>query len=165
MAIRTWLSTLRSTLIGAGIVTLLLCQPFCGFMLFLVLLFLLPWLVASLWIGFRHPEQRARRASQAAIWLCSVSLIVGMHVYRATSARDQAQLLVEKVIAYRQSHGRYPATAQALGYSDKQLRELFVMGGYFLTDGKPYLFYASTYMPFESESYDFALRQWQHQGR
>jgi len=87
MAIRTWLSTLRSTLIGAGIVTLLLCQPFCGFMLFLVLLFLLPWLVASLWIGFRHPEQRARRASQAAIWLCCVSLIVGVHVYRATSTR------------------------------------------------------------------------------
>ncbi len=81
------------------------------------------------------------------------------------STRHYAQLLVEKVIAYRQSHGRYPATAQALGYSDAQIRELFVMGGYFLTDGKPYLFYASTYMPFESESYDFALRQWQHQGR
>lgn len=163
MAIRAWLIMLRSTLIGAGVVTLLLCQPFCGFMLFIMLCFLLPWLLASLWIGVRHPEQRARRASQAAIWLCSVSLISGVHLYRATSTRHHAQLLVEKVIAYRQSHGSYPATAQAIGYSDARIRELFFTGGYFLTEGKPYLFYTSTYMPFAVESYDFTLQQWQHQ--
>ena len=161
MAIRAWLTTL----LIAVVVTPPLCMRYNGFMLLPLICFLLVYLVASPWSDFRHPEKRVLRAGQAAIWLCCVSLIVGVHVYRATSARDHAQLLVEKVIAYRQSHGRYPATAQALGYSDKQLRELFVMGGYFLTDGKPYLFYASTYMPFESESYDFALRQWQHQGR
>ena len=36
---------------------------------------------------------------------------------------------------------------------------------YFLTEGKPTVFYATTYLPFETESYDFTLRQWQHQGR
>ena len=126
---------------------------------------LLPWLLASLWIGFRHPEQRALRASKAAIWLCCVSLIVGVHLYLAIQTRDQAQLLVEKVIAYQQTHGRYPDSAQALGYSDKQLRELLGLGGYFLTEGKPTVFYATTYLPFETESYDFSRQQWQHQGR
>ena len=164
MATRPSLTTLGSTLIGAGIVTLLLCQRHCGFMLFLVLLFLLPWLLASLWIGFRHPEQRALRASKAAIWLCCVSLIVGVHLYLAIQTRNQAQLLVERVIAYQQTHGRYPDSSQALGYSDEQLRELLGLGGYFLTEGKPTVFYASTYMPFEKEIYDFTLRQWQHQG-
>ena len=164
MTTKPSLTTLGSTLIGAGMVTLLLCQRHCGFMLFLVLLFLLPWLLVSLWRGLRHPEQRAQRASQAAIWLCSVSLIVGVHLHMAIQTRDHAQRLVEKVSAYQQRHGRYPANAQALGYSDAQIRELLGLGDYFLTEGKPSLFYASTYMPFETEMYDFSLQQWRHRG-
>ncbi len=158
------IKALRSTFMAAGVVTLLLSQRHCGFMLFLVLLFLLPWLLASLWICIRDPQQRSLRASQAAIWLLSISLIVCVHVYIATQTHSNAQRLVERVIAYQQRYGHYPANVQAIGYSDAQIHDMLGMGDYQLTEGQPYLFYATTYLPFETESYDFSLHQWQHRG-
>jgi hypothetical protein len=158
MAIRAWLTTLLAVVV----VTPLLCMRYNGYMLLPLICFLLVYLVASPWSDFRHPEKRVLRAGQAIIWLCSVSLIVGVQAYRASQTHQQAELLLAQIIAYRQSHGSYPATAQAIGYSDARIHDLLGMGGYFLTEGKPTLFYASTYMPYEYVTYNFSLQQWQH---
>ena len=38
------------------------------------------------------------------------------------------------------------------------------MGGYFFDHGEPSFFYASTYVPFEIDDYDFVKREWVHIG-
>ena len=43
-----------------------------------------------------------------------------------------------------------------------QLKSMVGLGGYHAESGKPFFFYASTYVPFETERYDFETHTWKH---
>ena len=159
---RLELKALATTFITAFIVTLLLSQRHMGFAVAFEVMILLPWLAWSAWI---MATQRARRRVQAAkslIWVASVALIVGIHAWRAHQTREDAQRVVDAVLAYRAAHGAYPQSTEAIGYTKDQLKSMIGFGGYFVESGKPFFFYASTYVPFETEHYDFETNTWTH---
>jgi len=60
------------------------------------------------------------------------------------------------------SPGADPENIEAVGYSKNQLKALVGLGGYHCEHDEPRFFYASTYVPFETEHYDFETRTWQH---
>jgi hypothetical protein len=156
------IKTLRSTLIAAGVVALFLCQRHLGFMVLLEGLILAPWIVFSIWVSIKNPQQRSLRAAKVGIWLLSVGIVIGVHFFVATQTRERAQKLVDAVMSYHASHGAYPVDTQSIGYTKEEVRSMIGMGGYRFEHSQPSFFYASTYVPFETEDYDFSKRKWKH---
>lgn len=100
--------------------------------------------------------------AKIGIWLLSVVIIIGIQYVIAIQTQKDAQKIVNAILAYYESHSAYPENIQSIGYTKEDLRSIFGAGGYFFKEGKPYFFYASTYIPFETEHYDFIHRQWIH---
>ena len=55
-----------------------------------------------------------------------------------------------------------PAKLEDVGISKSTFEEHLGLGGYVCKDQQPFLFYASTYVPFETENYDFTKHEWRH---
>ena len=154
------LKDVSATLVAAGVVTFLLCQPHLGFGVMVELLVLVPWTLASIWLMVRQPETRTTQGLKIGVWVLSVAVVAMVHYHLATETRANAQAVVDAVLAYHTVQGAYPADAEAVGYSQAQLRTLLGMGGYMLNDKQPTFFYASTFMPFETVHFDFEKRVW-----
>lgn len=155
---------LLQTLIVSLLVTLLLAQRHCGFMLIFVLLLLLPWLLYASYRCLRFPAERTLRAQQAMIWCIAVAAISASHLLMYQSARSYAQAVVGKVEAYMASHGHCPAGLADIGVSAATFKQQLGIGGYVCDNQKAHLFYARTYVPFDSEHYDFSQHAWLHSG-
>ena len=161
------LPTVRSLwkpLIGAGVVTFFLAQPFIGFMLVPMMFILIPWTLHSLWVIATKPPQRRRQQTLLGIWWISVALIIGIHYVRATVTRSNAQQVVDAVIAYHKAHGTYPDSSDAIGYPKDKLHDMIGVGGYSMSDGKPAFYYATPYLIYETDHYDFVKNEWRHVG-
>jgi hypothetical protein len=157
------IKALRGTIIAAGIATLVLSQRHLGFMVALAAFILLPWIIASIWISIANPQKRSLQAAKVAIWLLSMGVVIGVHYFIASQTRVSAQEVVDAVANYYTSHGTYPEDLQSIGYTKDKIRSMVGMGGYvFERDRQPYFFYASTYVPFEVDRYDFSKHEWTH---
>ncbi len=154
--------TLLKTLIIGLLVTLLLAQRHCGFMLVFVLLLLCPWLLYAGYRCLRCPGERKLRAQQAMIWCIAVATIAVSHLLMYQSARSYAQAVVGKVEAYMANHGHCPAGLADIGVSAATFKQQLGLAGYACANQKAHLFYARTYAPFDSESYDFSRHAWLH---
>lgn len=160
----TWpqLRALSPTLVTATVVTVLLCQRHAGFLVLFEALILAPWILASIWRMIRNPQQRSPHAAKLVIWLLSIGIVIGFHVHLTTQTRAKAQMLVDAVISHHKSHGTYPKDLQTIGYAKDEVRSMIGMGGYTLSTEGPFFFYASTYVPFGTDDYDFSAHQWVH---
>jgi hypothetical protein len=158
------IKSLWQPIVTAGVLAFLFAQRHAGFMVIMEVLFLVPWTLWSAWVIAVKPQPRRLQSAKLGIWWLSVALIVGVHYVRATTTRASAQQVVDAVLAYRTAHGVYPADIQAIGYTKDQLRDMIGFGGYFMKDKKPLFFYASTYVAFETDHYDFARNEWTHIG-
>jgi uncharacterized membrane protein YhdT len=110
----------------------------------------------------RHPERRLVQTAKIALWVSSITAIVAVHWYVAAQTRSNAQAIVDAVLEYSKSHGSFPADLQFIGYRDEDVQSKLGMGGYSFNDGHPVLLYASTYIPFEADYYDFGKNKWLH---
>ena len=155
-------SGLMNTIFVSLLVTLLLVQRHCGFMLIFVLFALIPSFAYSCYRCIRFPVERKLRIQKAIVWGVAVAAIVSAHAVMYQSAMSYAQSVAEKVEAYISSHGSCPTGLEDVGISKSTFKEHLGLGGYVCENQKPILFYASTYLPFETESYDFAHREWRH---
>ena len=162
MTARPQIKTLRSTFIAAGVVALFLSQRHIGFMVLFEELILAPWIVFSIWVSIKNPQQRSYQAAKVGIWLLSVGIVIGVHFFVATQTREKAQKLVDAVMSYYASHGTYPVDTQSIGYTKEEVRSMIGMGGYYFEHGQPSFFYASTYVIYETDHYDFSKREWMH---
>lgn len=155
---------LRSTLILAAVVILLLAQRKTGFMLLFLALPLLPWLLYNLYIIATQPARRKLQGTKMAIWVLTVLVIIGIHYNLHVSTRASADEVVGKIRIYSNERGSYPPNLEAIGMSNAQLRSRLGWSGYSIEAGKPHLSYASTYIPFHTERYDFESNKWRHVG-
>ncbi|MFZ6653943.1 hypothetical protein [Undibacterium sp. TJN19] len=153
---------LASCIAGVSFITLTLMQRHFGFALILVMLFWLPWLFYSIYIMGRHPPQRTLRGAKIAIWLTGFAIIIAGHIWMASVARQYANQAVASIEQYRQEKGHYPPDSATAGLSRQWLRKHLGTTAYGINEGKPYFVYASTYIVFDLESYDFSNGQWQH---
>ena len=155
-------NALMRTLLASLLVVLLLAQKHCGFMLIFVLLVLIPSFAYSSYRCIRFPVERKLRIQKAGVWCIAVSVIVSVHLVMYQSAKNYAQSVAEKVEAYISSHGSCPTELEEVGISKGAFKEHLGLGGYLCENQKPFLTYASTYVPFETESYDFVQHEWKH---
>jgi energy-coupling factor transporter transmembrane protein EcfT len=156
------LRAIRSTLIAVPVMILLLAPRHLGFMLLFVAIPLVPWFLYSLYIIATQPTRRALQGSKVGVWMVGVLTVIGIHVYYHVSTRDNANEIVSAIQIYVKEHGSCPPAIEAIGMSQAQLRSELGYAGYYCQSGKPKLFYGSTYVPFEQESYDFDNSQWRH---
>lgn len=153
-------SAYRGTAIAATILGLLLSQRHAGFMIFIVWLILFPWLVVRIFLAYIKPEQRPLIITRASLWIVMSIIVLSSHAYMHFRARANAQVIVDSILAYEMKNGNYPDSLEAIGIDNKQMRSALGLSGYFYKEGKASFFYASTYVPFMVEQYDFAEKRW-----
>jgi hypothetical protein len=162
MTISPQIKALRSTFIGAIVVTFLLCQRHAGFMVLFEAICVLVFVAISIWVSIHRPQQRSIQAAKVGVWLLSIGIVIGVHIILAERTKIDAQKIVDAIITYHASHGAYPPNIESIGYSESERKSMIGFGGYFFTNGQPDFFYASTYVPFETENFDFSKRIWWH---
>ena len=159
---KSLIKRLSGTIFAASIVTIFLCQPHNGFIAFFEVIILIPWVIMWIWRSIKTPELRLLYAVKMCIWILSIGITISVHFFIAYKTRQKAQMVVNAILDYHRSHGSYPPDIQTIGYSKDDLRSMIGMNGYSFNQNKPNFYYASTYMIFETESYDFSKREWQH---
>jgi hypothetical protein len=152
------------SLMWASLMTLFLAMPHSGFMLYLAVIPLSIWTLYSIYLSVRKPELRANQLTRVSIWLVVVALVVGIHYFRHVTTRQSADEVVSAINRYSATHGTCPATLDEMGFSRQQLRDKLGMAGYGCEEGKPYFFYAVTYIPFDTFDYDFSKGAWKYRG-
>jgi hypothetical protein len=156
------IKSIRTTIVSACILVLLLSQRHLGFILLLLALPFFPWLLYSTYVIVAKPDRRAVQASKIAIWVVAASMIVGIHVYRHTSTREQANQMVNAIRKYTAEHGHCPADLAAVGVSPAQIKSRLGYAWYRCEAGEISFSYPSVQVPFEMESYDFKSGTWKH---
>lgn len=153
----------RGAVVAASVTAVLLSQRHSGFLLIFEALFLIPWLVYSAYVMVTQPARRKTQCVRVLAWLLSVAVVVGVHLYVAHTTRSHAEEIVQRIKSYVVQHGRCVATLDELGLSREALRATVGLSAYGCdAAGKPSFFYAVTYVPFETYSYDFDGGVWQY---
>lgn len=145
----------------AGI-TLLCSQPHSGFMFLLLAPPTLLYQGIRLLHDRRSPPQRTLRLTSIAIVTISALIVASAHIRLHTQSRIQANQIVEAVERFHATNRRYPANFSELesGLPEEHRRRLRLW--YAAESGQPVLFYAATFVPFETWHYDFATRTWHY---
>ena len=78
------------------------------------------------------------------------------------AAQQHANKIAIAIEAYIAAHGACPPSLEAVGIAKADVRAKLGYAGYLCDTGRPTLFYGSTFVPFEQESYDFQKHQWVH---
>jgi hypothetical protein len=150
-----------STLVGAAVLAFLLAQTHAGFMLVFVAPIVAIWFVYAGYLAVKYPAIRETQVLRMTIWVVALFLILWVHLFRHAVTRSHANRIVAAVEQYERKHERYPMDSAAMGWSDVQIKSLLgVPGGYSYQEGKPSLFYAVTYIVYDTYHYDFALKTW-----
>ena len=152
---RVYLSTALTCLIF----TLVVAQKHCGIGLLLAAPFMAVWMAATAWSMWRKPAQRRVAGVKMLMWTVVLLALACVHGYYARAARAEAQQAVAAVLAYGVQHQGFPASLAAAGIDQTGLKKRWMLA-YTLDRGKPVLFYASTFMPFETISFDFERGAW-----
>lgn len=154
--------SLIPTLIACASVTLLLCQRHAGFMLIALALPLTPWLMHSAWVIATKPNARRQQLAKVSVWVVGVSFVLGSHAIMFAAAKKKAELISSALEAYINKFGQCPRELEAIGFTEAMLRDEFGYAAYFCESGKPTFFYGSTFVPFDTENYDFSTHTWRH---
>ena len=126
-------------------------------LVFIAPIFLLSMLVAC-FKAWKRPERRRPLAISAGLWMLTIALIVGLHWHYYTASRKAADAVVASVAQYMQTHGKPPADAQTLGFTNgkNEWRIFYTLRA----DQIPSVIYFSTFMPFDTWEYEFDNKRW-----
>ncbi len=150
------------TLVSSILLTFFLSQPHAGFMIYIFALPLLIWFIYSSYVAITKPEQRKWQLIRMAVWIASVLVILGVHHDRRVTTRHYADGIVAAINEYKNEHGVYPDSLDTIGVSRQQLKEHLGLSGYSYDKGKPSLFYADTFVVFQTHHYDFQKNAWSY---
>ena len=153
--------THSASLVGAGLLALVLSQRHAGIFLNAFVIVWVFWLPYSAYVLLRKPAARRRQLWRLAIWFGAAGWIALVHTYHHHAARHYADEVIAKIEAHRASAQRYPASLDEVGISDEAFHERLSFPHYSVGTGSPSLFYGSTYEPFSTYSYDFQRHTWQ----
>lgn len=146
------------TIMPIAVVLYLTLQRGSGYLLLLLLPIFLIGAVYSSVRMIRRPEERTRRVVRLAAWCLALNLTVGVQGYWGAAATKGAETAIQKILAYKERVGRYPASLQEIGLEGTQQKKWGL--SYSLRDGKPALGYPATFMPLTMHQYDFEAHAW-----
>jgi hypothetical protein len=151
---------LYKTLASGVLLTFFLAQPHAGFMIYIFVLPLLIWFIYSLYVALTKPDRRKWHLIRMSVWIASVLVILVVHYDRKQTIRHYADDIVAAINKYKLEHGTYPDNIEMIGVSRQQLKEQLGLSGYSYEKGKPGLFYADTFIVFQTHHYDFQKNTW-----
>ena len=154
--------SLIPTLVVCALVTLPLCQRHAGFMLIALAFPLVPWFVYSGWVMETKPIVRCQQLAKAGIWVLGVSIASVTQATMFVAAKKNSEQISAALEEYIEKFGHCPPELNAIGITRSELREKLGYATYTCESGRPTLFYGSTFVPFEKESYDFSRHSWVH---
>jgi hypothetical protein len=93
------------------------------------------------------------------MWVLTISGILLIHLHYYHSSRNDADQIAKAIIRYKAEHGYYPQNLKAAGIENP--RKAWMIG-YFPEKEKPGLFYAATFLPFDTYFYDFDKDTWSY---
>ncbi|MFZ6653985.1 hypothetical protein [Undibacterium sp. TJN19] len=156
--------SLKSDFIAAAIIVFLLAQRHAGFMLVFVMLLSLPFLIFNLFVMMKNPGRRRFLRNKILLWIVAFGCIITWHSYLYVSSRKTANEVISLVQQYIAKNGHCPADIAVLGLSEDWLKNRLGLSHYYCKDGEPHFYYATTYLVFETEQYDFKNNVWWHRG-
>lgn len=147
------------TIIPVVIVLALAVQKGNGFLLALFLPFFLIYLIFNAVRMLRRPSERKDRGIRMAIWSVALVLASIVQVYWSVGSRSDADLASQKVLAYKERTGSYPASLRGVGLDDSELQKKWHLR-YSVNEREPRLTYPASVMPLTMNEYDFKARAW-----
>lgn len=162
MSVLSALGQYRSTIAAAAVLGFLIAARHAAFVILLVWLVLIIYGLAATVKAIKTPELRAPLLAKASIWVFMSVAVVSWHLYVHHSTRGKAQQIVDKIESLHVSNGTYPVEISDIGVSKDQMKELLGLSYYINKNGKVLFGYASTFVAFEYEEYDFANHTWVH---
>ncbi|RJQ78697.1 MAG: hypothetical protein C4519_11925 [Desulfobacteraceae bacterium] len=89
----------------------------------------------------RRPGERKSRGIRLAIWSVVLVLAGSVQIYWSAGSRSHADLALQKVLAYKERAGTYPANLMEAGLDGQALQGKWNLR-YSVKEGKP-----KTYLP------------------
>jgi len=129
--------------------------PMLGFLLIF-------YLVSVLYNALRmilRPEERARRGFRLAIWFVALALVCAVQGHWSNASRSNAETALDKILAYKERTGAYPASLRDVGLDGTYLEDQWRLR-YWVQNGKARLAYPMPLMPLSTYEYDFEARKW-----
>lgn len=130
-----------------------------GFLLALFMPFLLIYLIFNAVRMLRRPSELKDRGIRMAIWSVALVLASIVQVYWSIGSRSDADLASQKVLAYKERTGSYPASLRDVGLDDSELQKKWRLR-YSVNEREPRLTYPASVMPLTMNEYDFKVRAW-----
>ncbi len=152
---------IKKTVAFCLLVALFTFPKHCGFMLELVLVFLVPILLVRIFRICTRSEQRKQRIIQVILWVVTCLSVIIHHIYLYQTTQNFANRFSDAVIAYHNQHGVYPKSADELNFDKKTIKKYSIH--YLYKDDKPpFLAYHATWIIFDSYHFDFKTKEWSY---
>ena len=150
----------RSLILGFVLIAAFCSGQYSGFMMILVTLPALLYYVVRFGLARHNKERSMHYLFAIGVVVAASAVVSSVHFYRHFSSRKEADRVVRKVLDFREKQGRFPSDASELGDLALRDRSRPLLHYTLLSDGKPALFYAATFIPFDTWEYDFSSRTW-----
>ncbi len=128
----------------------------------LLIPFFVIWIPYSLFLMVWKPARRNTQIAKIILWGVSVSVVVAVHTHRAQEIRARADKALALILKYKADTGVFPASLEDAGWSDAPGRSGLAKIFYGNKDGSPMLFYAATFIVFDTYSFDFDAGTWRY---
>jgi hypothetical protein len=152
----------KSNIITATILGLLISAPHAVFLLLIIWFFLIFNGLIMTVKAWKNNELIKPLLIKSSIWILMSVLVISWHFHMYYSKQEMAQQIIDKIEFFHVSNGIYPLSLSEVGVSEKEIKEKFDLSGYINKDEYTAFSYASTYIIYEFEYYDFKSKKWTH---
>ncbi len=152
---------IKKTFAYCVLIALFTFPKYSGFMLGLVLIFLVPVLLVRIFRICTRSEHRKQRIIQVILWVVTCLSVVIHHIYLYQTTKNFANRFSHAVIAYHNKHGVYPKSADELNF-DKQTVRKYSIHYLYKDNEQPFLVYHATWIVFDSYHFDFKTKEWEY---
>lgn len=153
---------LIGTVVACCVVGLFTSQRHAGFGLMFLIPFFVVWIPYSLFLIVWKPARRNTQIAKIILWGVSVSVVIAIHMHRAQEIRARADKVLALILKHKAENGAFPANLADIGWSEAPARSGRTKIFYSNKDGNPMLFYAATFIVFDTYSFDFGEDRWSY---
>jgi len=105
------------------------------------------------------PQRRAHLVALAIVATASL-IVLSVHSHLHNASRAQADQVAQSIEHFQAARGHYPASLSEVGLDSAAFRRDLMLSYSSSHGDDPVLFYAATFVPFDTWQYNFLAREW-----
>jgi len=105
------------------------------------------------------PLRRAHLLAVAIVATASL-IVLAVHSHLHNASRAQANQVAQSIEHFQAASGHYPASLSEVGLDSAVLRRDLMLSYSSSYGENPILFYAATFVPFDTWQYNFSAHEW-----